>query len=207
MTLSERIITGGIYFVRSVAGIILRPYEAMRSVAERGSLAEFLFVALALGVYFALASVIKTAAFRPFLLTRQFISLACAAAAGYFLACGIIWSVSRRMGGRGGFRSLAVAWGYSLIPTVCWFLLTSLLYLVLPPPRTTSLAGITFSVLFLVFSVSMLIWKIMLGYLAIRFSLKLDLGRILAITAATVPFLAAYSICMYKVGIFKVPFL
>ena len=115
--------------------------------------------------------------------------------------------MGKLLGSSGRLRPILLGWGYTLIPTTLWFLVTSILYVVLPPPRTQSSAGILFSVLFLVFSTALFFWKFMLAYLTMRFGLRLDLLRIVAVTIICLPFLGLYSVLMYRWGIFRVPFL
>ena len=166
-----------------------------------------MYVGILLGAYFALASLVKTAAFRPFLLTKQFVFLAGASTMTYLVVVLLLWFVGKLLGSSGRLRPILLGWGYTLIPTTLWFLVTSILYVVLPPPRTQSSAGILFSVLFLVFSTALFFWKFMLAYLTMRFGLRLDLLRIVAVTIICLPFLGLYSVLMYRWGIFRVPFL
>lgn len=206
MGVIDALLIGFVSFIKSLWGIVITPYQSMRHLIERGNLTELLFIAVILAGYFALASIVKVAAFRPFLLTRQFILLSAATAANYLFLTAIVYRVARAFGGQGTYRQLAMGWAYSLIPTVCWFLATSILYVLLPPPRTTSAAGIAFSLLFLTFSTTLLFWKIILVYLAVRFSMRLDLLRITGTLGAAAPILAVYAFFMYRWGVFKVPF-
>ena len=201
------LVAAGLTFARHVTGIIVRPYETYRKIVDRGSFGELLYIGLLLVLYFALASVVKTAAFRPFLLTKQFVHLSLGAGFSFFVIVATLWLVGTLMGGKGSPKGLLVAWAYTLVPTVLWFFSTSVLYVFLPPPRTTSFAGIAFSVLFLGFSTTLLFWKVMLAYLTLRFSLHMDLLRIIGMTIVVGPFLAVYSYVMYRLGIFRVPFL
>ncbi len=200
-------IISGVAFGRTAIGLVLRPYETYRRIIDRGRTGELTVIAALLCLYFALASVVKVATFRPFLLTRQFVILCLAAAVGWGVVVITIWSAGWIFKAKVRLETIAIAWGYTLLPTVAWFFVTSLLYVILPPPRTTSAIGVTFSVFFLVFSVTLLWWKAMLSYLTIRFALKLNLPRIVAVYVVIVPVLAAYSVLMYRWGIFKVPFL
>lgn len=205
------VITSGIFdsvlFSRTAIGLITRPYETYRRIVERGRWGELAFAAVLLCIYFALASFVKVNAFRPFLLTRQFAVLYAAAVAGFLAIVTVLWLCGRLLRQSVRLQPLAVAWGYTLVPTFVWFLATSLLYVILPPPRTTSVMGVTFSVVFLVFSATLLWWKIMLSYLTIRFALKLTLFQTIAVFCVVVPVIFAYSALMYRVGVFKVPFL
>lgn len=194
-------------FCRNIVGLVTRPYETVRRIVDRSQMAELLYVAILLVFYFSLASVVKIATFRPFLLTREFMVLATGAAMTYMVAVGVFWFAGKLVGATGSLKGLALSWGYSLVPTFLWFLGTSLLYVLVPPPRTTSPQGIIFSILFLVFSATLFFWKITLAYLSLRFSLKLGLGKILIVAAVTLPVFALYSVGMYRWGIFRVPFL
>ncbi len=185
----------------------MRPYESVRRIVDRGTYGELLYVAILLAVYFSLASLVKITTFRPFLLTREFLVLAVGAVTTYLFAVGVFWVAGKLVGSRGTLRGLALGWGYSLVPTFLWFLGTSLLYVLVPPPRTTSPQGIIFSILFLVFSVTIFFWKMTLAYLSLRFGLKLQLGKILIVCAVALPLFALYSVGMYRWGIFRVPFL
>ncbi|KKU88055.1 hypothetical protein A3A64_04690 [Candidatus Gottesmanbacteria bacterium RIFCSPLOWO2_01_FULL_48_11] len=203
----EVLLVSGIAFVRNLVGIVTLPYETYRRIVEKGSLWELGFIGSILAGYFAIASMVKTAAFRPYLLTREFVVLGAAVGVTYIGVVGVTWVIGGIVGGKGTLRGLAVAWGYTLVPTLVWFLTTSLLYLLLPPPRTTSFAGVLFSGLYLVFSATLFFWKLTLSYLTLRFGLKLDLGKILIVAGIIIPLLAFYSVGMYWMGIFRIPFL
>lgn len=194
-------------FGRNIIGLVTRPYETCRRIADRGNPLELTYVVFVLALYFILASLVKVASFRPFLLTRQFFVLAGAAGVTYCLVVAIFWGIGKLIGANGKLKGLAVLWGYSLIPTVIWFFVTSVLYVLLPPPRTTSIRGVIFSVLFLVFSITLFLWKTTIAYLSLRFGLRLGLGKILVVLVGALPILGLYSYGMYRVGIFKIPFL
>ncbi len=202
----DELLLSGISFGRTLVGIATRPYETYRRIVDRGKPGELLYIALLLSVYFALVAGVRTAAFRPFLLTKQFIVLGSAALATYILVVSLLWSVGNWVGGRGSLVGLMLAWAYTLVPTICWFFATSILYVFFPPPRTASIQGMAFSILYLVFTVTLFFWKGMLGYLTLRFGLRLDLGKILLVTAVCVPIVTLYSVWMYRMGIFRVPF-
>ena len=201
------LIVDGVAFGRTLIGLVTRPYETYRRIALHGRPGELVFVALLLVLYFALASVVKVAAFRPFLLTHQFVELAVGVTSGALLSALCLYICARILSVPVNMVSLIISWGYTLIPTVVWFFSTSLLHVILPPPRTASLPGVVFSLLFIVFSITLLWWKIMLSYLTIRFCLKLNFVKSLVVALACAPVLTVWSIIMYKAGIFKVPFL
>jgi len=205
--LGNELLAAAVNAGQTLIGLVWHPYATYRRILEKGRIAELVYIALLLAIYFAVASLVKTAAFRPFLLTKQFVLLTAAVGANYAVAVGLLWYTGLLVGGRGRLDRFALAWAYTLIPTLCWFLATSLLYVVIPPPRTTAPQGILFSVLYLVFSSTLLFWKVTLAYLTLRFGLKLDLKKISIVFAVVVPALVVYSAGMYKAGIFRIPFL
>ncbi len=205
--MGDQLLVASVAFGRHMVGLMTRPYETMRRIIDRGNAWDLAFIAAFVAGYFSLASFVKTAAFRPFLLTRQFVVLFAAAVVSYGVAVGLWWLLGRAIHAGGTLKRFAIGWGYTLVPTTYWFLVTSLLYIVIPPPRTTSTKGILFSMLYLVFSATLLTWKTMLCYLALRFGMRLTLGNILFVSAVGLPALGIYSIGMYQLGIFRIPFL
>jgi len=95
---------------------------------------------------------------------------------------------------------------YSLIPTLIWFFSNSIFYFILPPPRTTSILGKGFSIFFIAFSISLLIWKLILVYLALRFSSKQSFYRIIFFMLLFFCFFLPYSLLLYQFKIFRIPF-
>ena len=65
MDLLSELIVSAVAFGRTAMGIITRPYETYRRIVTHGKPGELVFIAALLGIYFALASVVKV--FRPFL--------------------------------------------------------------------------------------------------------------------------------------------
>jgi len=96
---------------------------------------------------------------------------------------------------------------YSLFPTLIWFISSSFLYIILPPPRTTSFLGILFSIFFITFSLSLLLWRMILFYLAIRFSSKLSFNKIIYMIIVYLCLFIPYSMFLYSLKIFRIPFI
>jgi hypothetical protein len=195
----DNLLLGAVAFGRNAIGVTLKPYETYRRIASHPVSWEAVYLAILLLLYIAVASLVMT--------TRHFATFFPSTAGGYMLSLAVFWVVGRLVGGSGKFVSVALGWGYTLLPTLLWFVTTSILYAIIPPPRSVSAAGVAFSVFYLVFSTAMLAWKVTLGYLTLRFGLKLDLPRILAVGAAALAAWSAYSLWMYRLGIFRVPFL
>jgi len=203
----QKLFDSGVVFGRNMVGIITRPYETYRRIVAQGTLWELAYIGFLLVLYFATAAIVKTSLFRPFLLTRQFILLGTAAGVTFLFTVSLFWQVGRLFGAKGNLQGLLLGWGYSLVPTAVWFWMTSLLYVIVPPPRTTSALGIVFSIVFLLTSATLFFWKIILSYLTLRFGLRLDMLRIVAVSVVVLPILAAYSFGMYRLGIFRIPFI
>ncbi len=203
----DALIVDGVAFGRTLIGLVFRPYETYRRIVTRGRRGELLYIGLLLAGYFALASIVKVAAFRPFLLTQQFALLTMGAISGVALSALSMWFFGRVFRVSASFMSILLAWGYTLVPTVIWFISTSLLYVLLPPPRTTSLPGIMFSLLFLAGSATLLWWKVTLAYLTLRFSLRVDFVKGVIIAVLCAPVIALWSVGMYRAGVFRIPFL
>lgn len=96
---------------------------------------------------------------------------------------------------------------YSLLPTLIWFMSTSILYVLLPPPRTFSMLGKGFSIIFVTYSLSLLIWKFILFYLAIRFSSKQNFYRIIYMITLFFIWYIPYSVLLYQFKLFRIPFI
>jgi multidrug transporter EmrE-like cation transporter len=204
---ADQLVVSGVWFGRSLIGLVLRPYETYRRIIDRGSLWELGYIGVLLAVYFSVAALVRIEAFRPFLLTAQFVKLGVGVGATFLFTGTLLWLVSRRVGGKGSFRPLLLGWGYTLIPTLVWFLGTSLSFVVFPPSRTTTPQGILLSIVYLIFSAVLFFWKVTLGYLTIRFGMRLDFIKIVQVALLCAPVIGLYSVGMYALGIFRVPFL
>lgn len=201
------LVQSGLAFFRHAVGIIFSPYETYRDIEKRGRVGEIIYIGLLVGLYFFLSSIVKIASFHPLLLSRFALVLFVAALTGYFLIVGLLMVVGRSLGQKVKMERISILWAYTLVPTVVWFLCTSLLYIFIPPPRTTNISGVALSIVYLVVSAMIFWWKLTLSYLALRFGLKLDFSKILIVVLVSVPILILWSYIMYILGIYKVPFL
>lgn len=203
----EELIHSGYGFLRHVKGIITSPYETYRDIEKRGRSGEMVYIGLLVAAYFFLSSIVKIASFHPLILTRFAFILFVTAVAGFVLIVSLILGVGRALGKSATFERIGILWAYTLVPTVVWFLCTSLLYVLIPPPRTTQFTGVSLSIVYLVLSAMIFWWKLTLTYLTLRFGLKLDFGKILIVVLVSVPVLLLWSYLLYILGIYKVPFL
>lgn len=103
-------------------------------------------------------------------------------------------------------QRMAKTWSYTLLPTLIWFYSTLLFYFILPPPRTTSILGQIFSIFYIAFSGSLLVWKLILVYLSIRFSLRIHLYRVIYYILIYLALSIPLWILLYNSGISRIPF-
>ncbi len=198
----------GVVFSRNVLGCINNPYITYRKLSDpKSRQSHIFFIFLLVFFYFTLTSLIRSGIGNPYLLTYKFNLLTGAFLLGFagfvslYYLSGILFQKNPSL------KVLIVLWSYSLLPTVFWFFLTSLLYIALPPPRTFSIPGKIFTIFFTASSISLAIWKGILYYLTLRFGLKFDLIRIILTTILIIPLIILYSFKMYQWGIFRIPFI
>lgn len=98
-------------------------------------------------------------------------------------------------------------YSYTLIPTFFWFFTSALFFVLLPPPRTISMWGKGFSVVYLSYSISLLVWKLILVYFSLRFAARLGLIRILYIFLLYLTIFIPLSVLLYHLHIFRIPFI
>lgn len=201
------LLQSGFAFFHHFVGIIISPYETYRDIEKRGRTAEMVYIGLLVGLFFSLSSVVKIASFHPLLLSRYALVLFVSALSGFGLIVSVLILTGRLLGRQVNAERISLLWAYTLIPTVVWFLFTSLLYVAIPPPRTTQITGVLLSIVYLVVSAMIFWWKLTLSYLTLRFGLKIDFRKIFFVALATLPVILLWTYAMYTFGVFKVPFL
>jgi len=187
--------TSIILFFRSCIGLVFTPYTTMRRLSVERSWPELVWIVFLTLIYFLITNSV-----------RFWLS-------GFLAAIGLfIWTVLffSFLPSKGAVKEkigrMIKTWSYTLIPTLIWFYSTLLFYFLLPPPRTTSLLGKLFSVIYIAFSVSLLIWKLILTYLSIRFSLRIQLYRIIYYILIYLAVSIPLWLILYNGGISRIPF-
>lgn len=195
-------------FVRNSLGVIHKPYETYRSLAKGKQILQALPIFLISLSYFFFAVLIqKGVRTHPFFLTLSFGKITFFSLVTFLFVLSLLYLLSKLFKGNGSLNNLFLPWSYSLWPTIVWFLITSIFYVLIPPPRTPSFLGQLFSLLFLAFSFFLFFWKLVLYYLTLRFGMKLDFLKIVGLSLFLFPILFFYSILTYKMGIFRIPFI
>lgn len=203
-----QVIKAFILFIQNTWGSIQHPYETYRRLAEGKNRIQAFPIFILCFTYFLWTTVVHVGIrSHPLLISFNLFKVASASAVTFLVVLVSIYVVGRLFNGKGTLKTLLLPWAYSLLPTLIWFFSTSLLWFLFPPPRTLALSGKLLSFVFLVFSFFLFFWKGVLYYLTLRFGLKLDLRRILGVSTIIFPLGFLYSILMYRLGIFRVPFL
>lgn len=179
-----------IVFRRAVL-LIFTPYTTMRKISLETDFSQVYVILALVLVYFLFSGIEKL----PVFLLNFSITLL------IFKLLGKVFNKDFRE------SSLVFTLTYSLIPTLIWFVFTYIMYLFLPPPRGFTTLGKAFSIFYICFSLSILLWKIILEYLTLRFSVKKGFYSIMYILLIYIVYLWNFSVIMYRFGLSKVPFI
>ena len=196
-------ITSLILVFRNFFFLIFYPYKTMRKISLEKDYWQILIIFFLVFLYFKLSYFLKD---KPYPASFTFFTFL----VNFFLTAGFFYFLSKFIKKKDSvtsFKSLLFSLSYSLFPTLIWFESVSLLYLILPPPRTTSILGISFSIFFIAYSLSLLFWKLILVFLAIRFSLRLSFYQILYLWFLYLLWFIPYSILLYQAKLFRLPFI
>ena len=184
-----------ILFLRRFIGLIFTPYATMRKISLESTWGETACIGILVVLYFLITN------------TVRFWINGLMGAVGLF-----IFSVAflAYLPAGGTFRErlgrLVSTWSYTMLPTLLWFYATLLFYFLVPPPRTTSVLGKSFSIFYIALSVSLLLWKVILVYLSIRFSLRVHLYRVIYYMLIYLSVSIPLWIFLYNSGISRIPF-
>lgn len=201
------ILSSGIQFGRRSIGCVVRPYQTYREIRHGVTMWEIGYVVVLILVYFGLVSMGKTNAFNPLILSKQFIKLAVGASVTSVSVVTILYFLGAQIGKPVRVDRLATMWGYTLLPTLAWFVMTAAMTWIFPPPRSETVLGISLSMVYLVATLVFFFWKGELYFLTLRFGLGFDLKRIIGVSIGLLPLYMVLSVLLYRLGIFGVPFL
>ncbi|MBI3486265.1 hypothetical protein HY025_05000 [Candidatus Daviesbacteria bacterium] len=197
-----------IEFLKIVWGTIQKPYQTFRRLSFSKPFLQLFFVALLILIYLLLSTLAKEGlTANPFFLTKSIIKAGIAISFTFIVSSISIFLVGKLFQGVGDLSSLILLWAFSLLPTLSWFLLSTIFYVLIPPPRTMSVKGQIFSLLFLSFSLACFFWKGILYYLTLRIGLKLNAIKIFLVSLVIFPLGIVYYFILFKLGIFRVPFI
>jgi len=193
-------LTAIILVLRNFVGLIFYPYKTMRKISLEKDESQLLLIFFFIFCYFKFAYFLRD---KPYPATLIFLIFLI----NFFLTTGFFYRFGQIFNKKNQFFSLVYTFLYSIFPTLVWFGLTSVLYIFLPPPRTTSIFGISFSIFYLALSLSLFFWKLILVFLALRFSLRLSFYQIIYLLFLYFFWFVPCSVFLYYFKIFRVPFI
>lgn len=193
------LITALILVVRNFFLLIFFPYKTMRKISKEDDYYQLAIIFFLVFVYFKFVYYLRNN-FYPatFIFLAFLVNLS--------LTTGFFYLISRNEK-RVVFRSFLYTFTYSLFPTLVWFASNSILYILVPPPRTFSFLGKGFSIFFIAYSISLLAWKLILFYLSIRFSAKASFYKIIYWILLFFVWFIPYSVLLYHFRVFRIPFI
>mgnify|MGYP007072893006 CR=1 FL=1 len=183
-------------FIRICGGLIFTPYKTVRTESISVNYSFALIVGLLSFFYFVLAKA-----------TMYQVIWGTGVALGLFFYSVYMFAL---LPGEGAIQDRVKryysTWSLTYIPTLIWFYTSFFLFMNFPPPRSQSVAGTLLSILFLAFSLSLLTWKVILVYLSIRFSSRVQLYRVLYYIFLYLAVSIPLWVLFYNLRIFRIPF-
>jgi hypothetical protein len=197
-----------VLFLRTSFGVINNPYVTFRGLALKAEeIGETVFIYVLCFIYFVWVTLIRTVPRNPFVLSIKLNLLLLGAGIGIAGLLLVLYAMAHVVKNKGSLKTLFFLYSYTLLPTLFWFAVTSAMFLFFPPPRTPSIFGKALSVLYIAFSIAVLFWKLILYYLTLRFTFRMNMFGIIRVSFVAFPTVIVYAIIMYRFGIFRIPFL
>lgn len=194
------VIASFILVVRRLILLIFKPYETMRKISLDKDYVQSGTILFLVLLYFWVSTLIRKSMMHFIFIYLIFLFNFIWTVIFFFL----LGKISKK---QISLKSYFLTLSYSLLPTLIWFIANSLFYHYLPPPRTASLQGRLFSILFIAFSLSILLWKVILVYLGVRFSSKQNFYRVVYHIILYCLYLIPFSYLCYHFKIFRIPFI
>lgn len=174
----------------------------MRAISYDDDMIQLMLILLSIGGYFYIADHLRQYEHHPLLLFSLTI-IHFLLTVGFFVLLRMVTTSQKSI----KIKPALLIFGYTLIPTLVWFLVNSWLYYLFPPPRTISFLGKGFSLIYISFSIALLIWKVIVMYLAVRLVTRFTFFRIFYSMLLYIVCMIPYSILLYSLRLFRIPFL
>lgn len=213
------ILASSILVVRNFARLIFSPYTTMRKISSSWDLNQAVIIWGLVYIYFVYRSTVRFGNLSPAVIFQNsstlfvYFFITFLLLVSFFVLIGELLcgaeegSIVSKSNINSRIKKVIMVFSYSLLPTLVWFFVTSSLYIVWPPPRFPTVLGKTYTIIFLVFSVTLLMWKIVLWYLSLRFSFRMGFYTILFAMILFMTWFLPFSIFMYTQSIFRIPFI
>lgn len=172
MKILVEFLTSFVFIGRYFFLLIFYPHATMRKISREKDINQIFIIFLLVFFYLKFAYFLKD---QPYPATFLFLIFLLT----FWSTIFFFYFLSKLFNRKVKLSSFIFTFSYAFLPTLFWYVVNSFLFILLPPPRTSSVLGISFSILYLSFSLSLLWWKIILVYLAIRFSSSFSFWRII----------------------------
>ena len=198
--LISTILSGIILVGLRTTQLIRSPYKTIRVISQDTNSSQLYVIFVLIYFYFVFADFVKPFNYTPALVYAVFLL-------NFLLSSVFFYFINVAQENRKDIRPFIMTFTYSLMPSLIWFTINTSLFLIFPPPRTTSPLGTLFSIIFIIFSLGMLFWKVQLVYLSLRFASKTSFVNIVYAVILYLCVFAPYSVLLYYAGIFRIPFI
>lgn len=199
-TIAVELATSLILVLRNFFLLIFYPYRTMRKIALTKEIWQTVIIFGMVFIYFKFVYFLRDDPYPATFIFSVFLF-------NFLITVSFFYFSSKISQSAVNFSSFVFTFSYTLLPTLIWFMTTSILYVALPPPRTLTLLGKAFSLFFTAYSISLLAWKLILFYLAIRFSTKANFFKVLYLLTLYLLWFIPYSLLLYNFKVFRIPFI
>ena len=196
----SKILASIIIVFRNFIFLVFSPYKTLRKISQEKDYSQLLIILLLVFLYFKFIYYLREPIFPATVIFLFFMI-------NFLIMISLFYLLSKMFYKKIMFSSFLFTFMYSLLPTFIWFVANSLFFYFLPPPRTMSFLGRGFSIFFIAFSLSLLLWKIILIYLSLRFSSRQGFYRIIFMICIYLVIFIPVSILFSFFKIFRIPFI
>ena len=180
--------------------LIMYPYKTMRKISLENDYIQIIVIFIIVYIYLHVANTLREYTYEPLILFILTIYHYVATVI-FFHFITSIFCQNKTVRVTPFLFTLA----YAMIPAIMWLAVNSTLFYLMPPPRTFSLLGKTFSIIYISFSIAMLCWKLILQYLALRFASKMPFYKIVYSLLLYLVIVGPYFFWMYVMKFFRMP--
>ena len=198
MKILVEFLTSFVFIWRYFFLLIFYPHATMRKISREKDINQIFIIFLLVFFYLKFAYFFKD---QPYPATFLFLIFLLT----FWSTIFFFYFLSKLFNRKVKLSSFIFTFSYAFLPTLFWYVVNSFLFILLPPPRTPSVLGISFSILYLGFSLSLIWWKIILVYLAIRFSSGFSFWRIIYLIILYLLVFYPYFYLISYFGIFYLP--
>lgn len=203
------------FFIANLWGVFQKPHATyLRLSRNKGYNTQIIFIwFLVLATLFFSRAVDAGIFSKPLFFVISLGKLYFFAIITFLLSVYLIYLLGVLFGLPGNIKTIIILWGFTYIPTIVWFSGMAIIFYLFSQfgqgvwPHINLQYKNILSILLAAFSIALFYWKLILYYLTLRVGFRTGWRKIIAISLIFFPSAAGYSYLMYRLGIFKVPFL